>query len=142
MPPIFTSVIRSMFVPLIARVAPALVSPVTGVTVGGVVSPALTIVRPFHVVAVPKPSAAIPMFATGSLPTGLKASGPTVVGAFPSNVTDVSKVASLKAQVPMKATLFGMVIEVSDEAARNEPTPIEVSALPASKVTVSRAIAW
>ncbi len=41
----------------------------------------------------------------------------------------------------MKATLFGMVIEVSDEAAKNEPTPIEVSALPASKVTVSREIA-
>ncbi len=61
------------------------------------ISEARTIVRPFHVVSVPKPVAAEPMFATGLLPTELKASGPTVVGAFPSNVTDVSKVASLKA---------------------------------------------
>ena len=34
---------------------------------------ALTIVRPFHVVASPKPVAAEPMFTTGSVPTELKA---------------------------------------------------------------------
>ena len=115
-PPIFTSVIRSMFVPLITRVAPALVSPVTGVSVGRVVSPALTIVRPFHVVPSPKPVAAKPMFATASVPTLRKASVPTVVGALPSKVTEVSAVASWNAYSPIEVTLFGMVIEVSEVA--------------------------
>ena len=77
---------------------------------------ALTIVRPFHVVASPKPVAAKPMFATGSLPTELKASVPTVVGAFPSKVTEVSEVAFLNANLPMEVTLLGMAIEDSEVA--------------------------
>ena len=50
-----------------------------------------TIVRPFHVAAVPKPSAAKPMFATASAPTLSKAELPTIAGALPSKVTDVSE---------------------------------------------------
>ena len=102
---------------------------------------ARTIVRPFHVVASPKPVAAKPMFATGSLPTELKAPVPTVVGAFPSKVTEVSEVAFLNAELPIEVMLFGMVIEVSEVAPSKALRPIEVRALPAPKVTVLSAVA-
>ena len=59
------------------------------------ISEARTIVRPFHVVAVPKPSAAKPMFATAPV-TFLKAT-PLAIGALPSKVTDASAVALLNA---------------------------------------------
>ena len=105
------------------------------------ISEARTIVRPFHVVASPKPVAAKPMFATGSLPTELKAPVPTVVGAFPSKVTEVSEVAFLNAELPIEVMLFGMVIEVSEVAPSKALRPIEVRALPAPKVTVLSAVA-
>ena len=72
-------------------------------------------------VAVPKPVAAKPMFATGSLPTELKASRPTVFGAFPAKVTNVSEVAPSNAPWPIEMTLSGMVIEVSAVAPSNAP---------------------
>tara|TARA_B110000503_G_scaffold134104_1_gene212591 strand:- start:399 stop:629 length:231 start_codon:yes stop_codon:yes gene_type:complete len=50
------------------------------------------IVRPFHVVPSPKAVAAKPMFATASVPTLRKALVPTVAGALPSKVTEVSEV--------------------------------------------------
>ena len=87
------------------------------------------------------PVAAKPMFATGSLPTELKASVPTVVGAFPSKVTEVSEVAFLNAELLIEVMLFGMVIEVSEVAPSKALRPIEVRALPAPKVTVLSAVA-
>ena len=86
-------------------------------------------------VASPKPVAAKPMFATGSLPTELKASVPTVVGAFPSKVTEVSEVAFLNADAPIEVTLLGMVTDPSLLAPKNADVPIDSSSLPVSKVT-------
>jgi hypothetical protein len=111
---------------LITRVAPALVSPATGVAVGGVGSGARTIVRPFHVFAVPKPVAARPMFATGSVPTERKALVPTL-GALPAKVTDVIEVAPSNALTPIEVTLFGMVIEVRAVLNMNAALPMVVT---------------
>ena len=57
----------------------------------GPFSEARTIVRPFHVVAEPKPVAAEPMFATA--PVTFKKGTPLAIGALPSKVTDASEVA-------------------------------------------------
>ena len=81
-------------------------------------STARRIVRPFHVVAVPKPVAAKPMFATAPAPTLVKAQK-LVVGALPAKATEVSEVAWLNAKSAIVATLFGMVIEVSEVALLN-----------------------
>ena len=125
--------------------------------------PALTIARPFHVVAEPKPVAAEPMFATAPAPTLLKAQK-LVVGASPAKATEVSAVALLNAYraievtrfgmvievralallnaySPIEVTLFGMVIEVRALAPSNALFPIEARALPAAKDTVWRALA-
>ena len=69
-------------------------------------------------VAVPKPSAAKPIFATALAPTLLKALVP-IVGALPAKATEVSEVAWLNAKSAIVATLFGMVIEVSEVALLN-----------------------
>ena len=57
---------------------------------------ALTIVRPFHVVAVPKPVAAKLTFTTRSAPTLLKALLPTL-GALPAKVIDFNSLALVNA---------------------------------------------
>ena len=87
---------------------------------------ALIIVRPFHVVAVPKPSAAKLTFTTRSALVLLNALRP-IVGASPAKASDSNAVALLNAQVAIEATLFGMVIEVSEVALLNAYSPIEVT---------------
>ena len=69
------------------------------------------------------------MFATASVPTLRKASVPTVDGALPSKVTEVSAVASWNAEMPIEVSTLSTskVNGVSAVAPANAASPIEVT---------------
>ena len=58
-----------------------------------------------------------------------------------ATVMEVSEVASWNAPSPIDVTLAGMVMEVSEVALLNALSPIDVSVLPAAKVTEVSAVA-
>jgi hypothetical protein len=56
-----------------------------------------------------------------------KAFAPTLLGAFPKNLTEVRELARVKASFPIEVTPAGISIEVSDQASWKAQLPMEVT---------------
>jgi hypothetical protein len=83
-------------------------------------------VRLFH--AAPSKPVAVSLIRNfADAPIVEKAFAPTLLGAFPRNLTEVRELARVKASFPIEVTPAGISIEVSDLASWKAQLPMEVT---------------